>query len=96
MTPALLDSGVTWSSSARTLSMAFSSTFAMPSIDTCCDESPRPAAWLTTTAMAAYGNSSSRASTASGMPVMPTSVAPSRSIRSISAAVSSRGPDTAP
>ena len=54
--------------------------------------SPRPAAWFTTTAIAAYGRSSSRASAASGMPVMPTISAPSRSSRSISAADSSRGP----
>src|SRR5581483_10913395 len=54
--------------------------------------SPRPAAWFTTTASAAYARSSSRASAASGMPVMPTRSAPSRSRRSISAAVSRRGP----
>ena len=56
---------------------------------------PRPAAGFTTTASAAYSSCSSRASAASGMPVMPTMVAPSRSRRSISALVSRRGPCTA-
>ena len=51
-----------------------------------------PAAGLTTSARQAYGSSSSRARAASGMPVMPTMSHPSRSIRTISATVSRRGP----
>ena len=57
---------------------------------------PRPAAALDTTAQAAYSMPSSRARAASGIAVMPTTAQPSRSIRSISAAVSKRGPSVTP
>src|SRR6185437_2427177 len=70
--------GTTCSISARTRSMPASSTLAIASIDTLAVLSPRPAAWLTTTQTDAYSTPSSRASAASGMPVMPTIVAPSR------------------
>ena len=45
--------GATWSSSSRTLPIPVCSTAAIPSIEMAVAESPRPAAWLTTTQIAA-------------------------------------------
>src|SRR4051812_17086499 len=76
----------------RTRPMATSRTSPILSSGTARALSPRPAAQLATTAIVAQSRLTSRASAASGMPVMPTMCAPSRSRRVISAAVSRRGP----